>query len=280
TMMNNARLSVGLEGVGLAERALQAAKLYASERVQGTRLGEKNGEKCAIENHADVRRMLTTMAALTAAGRALAYDVALNIDRARAGDARAQRRVDILTPVVKSWCTDNAVEVASLGVQVHGGMGYIEETGAAQFYRDARILPIYEGTNGIQALDLLFRKLLRDKGESVSYFIAEMVGSAAEVSAADWALADQGHLVLAALDDLQKTTRHLLHAAGTGAPGALDSIAEVAVPYQSGFGFVAGAVMMLRRAGAAAAHRDLADFYMRHLLPRAKGLFETVRTAG
>ena len=165
TMMNNARLSVGLQGVAIAERAYQAALAYASERVQGRILAD--GTTAPILHHADISRMLLRMLTLTQTGRALAYQSASWLDEATNGDAEAQACVDLITPVVKGWCTEIAQEVTSLGVQVHGGMGYIEETGAAQYMRDARILPIYEGTNGIQANDLLFRKLLRDGGATL-----------------------------------------------------------------------------------------------------------------
>jgi hypothetical protein len=155
TMMNNARLNVGLQGVSVAERATQGAVAYALQRVQGTH----DGRPAAIAEHPDVRRMLLRMKALTQAARALAYYTAGMTDRATLGDAAARARADLLTPLVKAYGTDVGCEVASLGIQVHGGMGYIEETGAAQHYRDARISPIYEGTNGIQAADLVGRKL-------------------------------------------------------------------------------------------------------------------------
>lgn len=162
TMMNNARLSVGLQGVAISERALQHAGHYASERIQGG---------VTIDQHPDVQRMLVTMDALTQAGRAMALEAASLLDEANAGDANARSMMEFMTPVVKSWCTDNAMEVTSLGVQVHGGMGFVEETGAAQYMRDARILPIYEGTNGIQAMDLVFRKIMRDDGATIKAWI-------------------------------------------------------------------------------------------------------------
>src|SRR5690606_17371445 len=135
TMMNNARLSVGLQGVAIAERALQAAESYAAERVQGKSF--QTGERVTIDYHADVRRMLLTMRALTEAGRALTYEAALALDAAEHGSKEAQAKVDLLTPIVKAWCTDLAQEVTSLAVQIHGGSGFIEETGVAQYYRDA-----------------------------------------------------------------------------------------------------------------------------------------------
>ena len=172
TMMNNARLNVGLQGVSIAERASQAAVAYAQQRVQGAR----GGAPAAIIEHPDVRRMLLRMKALTQAARALTYYAAGLADRAELGDQGAKNRLDLLTPLVKTYGTDVGVEVASLGVQVHGGMGFIEETGAAQHYRDARIAPIYEGTNGIQAADLVGRKLGLEGGETVRRLLAEIRG--------------------------------------------------------------------------------------------------------
>ena len=163
TMMNNARLNVGSQGVQIAERATQAAVAYARDRVQG---------KPIIE-HPDVRRMLLRMKALTQAARALLYAAAARVDAARTGDPEAKAYVDLLTPLVKAWGTDIGCEVASLGVQVHGGMGFIEETGAAQHYRDARIAPIYEGTNGIQAADFVGRKLTGDGGAALKALVAQ-----------------------------------------------------------------------------------------------------------
>jgi 3-(methylthio)propanoyl-CoA dehydrogenase len=176
TMMNNARLNVGLQGVAIAERATQAAVPYAQERVQGTR----SGAAARIIEHPDVRRMLLRMKALTQAARALAYYAFGQVDRGSLGDADAKARADLLTPLVKAYCTDVGVEVASLGIQVHGGMGFIEETGAAQHYRDARIAPIYEGTNGIQAADLVGRKLGLDGGAVLARLIAAMRSDAGE----------------------------------------------------------------------------------------------------
>jgi alkylation response protein AidB-like acyl-CoA dehydrogenase len=182
TMMNNARLNVGVQGVSVAERATQAAVAYASERVQGLR----EGRPARIIEHPDVRRMLLRMKALTQAARSLAYYTAGQADRAALGDEAAKARVDLLTPLVKAYGTDVGVEVASLGVQVHGGMGFIEETGAAQHYRDARIAPIYEGTNGIQAADLVGRKIGLEGGAVLARLLDEIE---AEASGHRW-LAD------------------------------------------------------------------------------------------
>ena len=169
TMMNNARLNVGLQGVGIAERATQRAVAYALDRRQ-------NGK--AIADHPDVRRMLLRMRALTMGSRALVYYAFGQIDRAAGGDPLAGYRGDVLTPLAKAWGTDVGCEVASLGIQVHGGMGYIEETGAAQHLRDARIAPIYEGTNGIQAADLVGRKLGLDDGLAFDGLIADIEAEA------------------------------------------------------------------------------------------------------
>jgi alkylation response protein AidB-like acyl-CoA dehydrogenase len=174
TMMNNARLNVGLQGVGIAERATQRAVDYALGRVQSARAGAASRDAVSIAHHPDVRRMLLRMRALTMGARALAYYAFGQVDRAHGGDKQAALRADILTPLVKAWGTDVGCEVASLGIQVHGGMGYVEETGAAQHLRDARIAPIYEGTNGIQAADLVGRKLGLDGGLAFDGLIADV----------------------------------------------------------------------------------------------------------
>ena len=174
TMMNNARLNVGLQGVQVAEGATQAAVAYARERVQGAR----GGAASAIVDHPDVRRMLMRMKAQTQAARALVYYAAGQVDRAAAGDAAARSRLELVTPLAKAHATDLGNEVASLGIQVHGGMGFIEETGAAQFFRDARITPIYEGTNGIQAADLVGRKLTLENGGAFASLIDDVTREA------------------------------------------------------------------------------------------------------
>ena len=174
TMMNNARLNVGLQGVQVAEAATQAAVGYARERIQSARAGSPSRESVAIVEHPDVRRMLLRMKAQTQAARALVYFAAGHVDRAVIGEAGAHDRLELLTPLAKAHGTDIGCEVSSLGVQVHGGMGYIEETGAAQFFRDARITPIYEGTNGIQAADLVGRKLAMDNGGVFLKLVADM----------------------------------------------------------------------------------------------------------
>ena len=173
TMMNSARINVGNQGVQIAERALQQARRYARERVQSARAGSADKASVAIIEHPDVRRMLMRMRALTEGARALLYYTAGQVDRGALGIAGAQARADCLVPMLKAWGTDIGCEVASLGVQIHGGMGFIEETGAAQHLRDARIAPIYEGTNGIQAADLVTRKLGYENGGVLASLFAE-----------------------------------------------------------------------------------------------------------
>ncbi len=200
TMMNNARLNVGLQGVQVAEAATQRAIAYARDRVQSARASAPDAGSVAIVEHPDVRRMLLRMKAQTMAARALVYLACGQVDRANAGDAEAKARLDLLTPLAKAHGTDIGCEVASIGIQVHGGMGFIEETGAAQHYRDARITPIYEGTNGIQAADLVGRKLGLDNGGVLARLVAEM-----RVEAQDAGLA---RLV----DDCEEVARRLMAA--------------------------------------------------------------------
>ncbi|MCV0383260.1 MAG: acyl-CoA dehydrogenase [Erythrobacter sp.] len=171
TMMNNARINVGAQGVQIAERATQQALAYARERIQSARAGAADKNPVAILEHPDVRRMLLRMKALTQGARALLYYTAGQVDRGTLGDAEARARAETCVPLLKAWGTDTGVEVASLGIQVHGGMGFVEETGAAQHWRDSRIAPIYEGTNGIQAADLVTRKLGMDRGAALTTFL-------------------------------------------------------------------------------------------------------------
>src|SRR5512139_1395902 len=177
TMMNYMRLGVGVQGVGLADRSYQKAVSYARERVQGRAPGEKG--RVAIIRHPDIRRMLLLMRSLTQASRAICYYTASCLDRMAHGTdagnvAVWQSRADLMTPIAKAFSSEIGQDVTSLGIQLHGGMGYVEETGVAQFYRDARIASIYEGTNAIQAIDLVGRKLMRDGGATVSAFVSEM----------------------------------------------------------------------------------------------------------
>ena len=271
TMMNNARIGVGLQGVGLCETAYQHALNYAKERIQSTKLGDKSGKRVPIIEHADVRRMLLTMKATTEAARALAYYAGGQIDLSRhAQDDETRKaaalRTDLLTPLVKAWCTDLAVENASTGIQVHGGMGFIEETGAAQYYRDARILPIYEGTNGIQSNDLVFRKLLRDGGAEVTKFIGEIKDCVASFKGKPSDDLDAVSGVLGrAVASLEKTTQWML----ANAKSNTDAMAASAQPYQRQLSLVAGGFMMARQ--ALAAHAALhggqdADFFNTKLM--------------
>ncbi len=278
TMMNHARLSVGLQGVAVAERARQRALAYARERRQG-RGAEGHGPVPIVE-HADVRRMLATQTALTEAARGLVYHTAALLDRAdRHPDATARaeaaRDLALLTPVAKAWASEAGIAVADLGVQVHGGMGFIEETGAAQHLRDARITAIYEGTNGIQAHDLVARKVLADDGAGAAALAARLRDTAAAVEASPplTALAAPFARAVAALED---ATAWLL------ATGAGEDAGAAAMSYLRLMGLTAGAWCLLREAladDAPAGKAETAGFYVRHLLPRAAALAETV-TAG
>jgi hypothetical protein len=261
TMMNNARLGVGLQGVGVSDRAYQAARAYAFERVQSRPMDGSTKDPVAIAHHPDVRRMLLSMKALAETGRALTYYAASCLDKAKRHSDPAVRRynqalVDLLIPVVKAWNTDNAVEVASLGVQVHGGMGYVEETGAAQYFRDARITPIYEGTNGIQALDLVGRKVAREKALTVNSFMALVRGLDKELAASENdAIADIRAQLAAATDSLEVATAWLVrtYADNPAAVGA------GAVHYLKLLAFVAGGWLMARAALIADDKLDLGD---------------------
>ena len=253
TMMNNARLSVALQGVAIAERAYQHALNYANERMQGKDFA--SGERTVIANHADVKRMLTSMKSQVLAGRAIVYRAALALDQ------NQQDFVDVLTPLAKAWCTDMSVDVASLGVQVHGGMGFVEETGAAQYYRDARILPIYEGTNGIQAMDLVFRKTLRDNGAAVRAFITELKEMISSEHQAVFAKQ---------FEALEEATQLILE---KGAAGQLDFVEAMATPYLKGFAIIAGAAF-LSKATENDVLKDNAAIFISNHLPYANAHFE------
>ena len=246
-MMNNARLGVGTQGVAHGAAALRLAEAYADQRVQGGR---------PIAQHPDVARMLMEMRSVTLAARLLVLETAACVDRhTLLGDARAQARLALLTPIVKAWCTDRGVETASTGVQVHGGMGFIEDAGAAQVLRDARIAPIYEGTNGIQAIDLLVRKVAKDGG-------AEMRALLAEVKRTPDAR------LRAAAETLERATAMVLDAQGRDA----DAGQSVAVAYLEAAGWVLGGWMLARAAAEAPeTYGAPAEFYLRRLLPRAAG---------
>ncbi|WP_192035037.1 acyl-CoA dehydrogenase family protein [Halomonas sp. YLGW01] len=284
TMMNEARHKVGIQGIGVAERATQQALAYAAERRQGRAPGVRGGESTAIIDHFDVRRMLRSMRARTDALRALALYCAAQMDRARHhGDAAtreaAQSRVDLLIPVVKAFSTDQAVDIASLGIQVHGGMGYVEETGAAQLWRDARIAPIYEGTNGIQALDLAGRKLARDDGAALDALIDEVVATAARLADTP-ELTAQGVALRGGAMDL-RAAKAVVLAAGRDADQGTDAVQAYATPFLQLAGHVLCAWQMGQAALVAqdalaagtddwAFYRDKlvsADFALRHWLP-------------
>ena len=251
TMMNRARLSVGLQGVAIAERATQQALAYARERRQGHI--DDAPTASPIIAHPDVRRMLITMRALTRAGRAICYATAVAIDRAERSPAEAARtaaheRASLLTPVAKAFATDIGCEVASLGVQVHGGMGYIEETGAAQHYRDARIAPIYEGTNGIQAIDLVTRKLPLSDGRRVRAYLDEIARTVDAVDRVnDAGFGWTGVRLRNALDSLKRTTHWLLARAHNDRDAALAG----ATPYLRLFALTAGGTLLAEEALAA-----------------------------
>jgi hypothetical protein len=292
TMMNHARLGVGVEGVAIAERAYQHALDYAKTRVQGRAIGQRGGDRVTIIHHPDVRRMLMMMRAQTEAMRALSYMAAAVLDKSKHHPdekerGRQQALIDLLTPIVKGWCTEQAVEIASIGIQVHGGMGFIEETGAAQYLRDARITTIYEGTTGIQANDLVGRKVAFEKGATAFAVIAGMrrlEGRLAQVGATE--LAAIGGSLKDALDGLEAATRWLVETYPKNAKAA----AGVSVPYLKLFGTVAGGWLMAQAALIALekltrldtdhafykAKLATARFYAEHVLPQAQALAREV----
>jgi alkylation response protein AidB-like acyl-CoA dehydrogenase len=291
-MMNHARLGVGLEGVAIAERAWQHALDYAKARVQGRAIGQRGGDRVAIIQHPDVRRMLMTMKSQVEAMRALAYTASAALDKAKhhADDAERKRQqafVDLLIPIVKGWCTEQTIEVASTGVQIHGGMGFIEETGAAQYLRDARITAIYEGTTGIQAADLVGRKIGFEKGATATAVIAQMRADAKALAGhAQADVAAQHAAVVRGIDALAAATQWIVDTFAQN-PNA---VAAVSVPYLKLWGIVAGGWLMARaaviaaaEAAAAGADTDFcttkiatARFYAEHILPQAAALAEEV----
>ncbi len=265
TMMNHARVNVGLEGVGIAERAYQHALWYARERVQGKIIGDKSDEKKTILHHPDVRRLLMDCKSRTEAMRTLAYYAAAQIDRAHAGDAAAQARIDLLTPVVKGWSTEQGVELSSNALQVFGGVGFVEETGAAQYYRDSRITTIYEGTTAIQANDLVGRKLAREKvpGAAMKALIAEMSADAAAI-AGDAQLAAIAANLKNGIDALSTAADWIL-ANYESAPAAVHA---GSVPFLKLTGIVVGGWLMAKSAAIAVKHLaegSSDDFYQAKL---------------
>src|SRR5262245_6741991 len=289
TMMNQARLSVALQGVAIAERATQQALAYARERKQGRATGVESGSGSSpIIAHPDVKRMLLTMRALTRAARALCYATAVALDRAQRSPDEAARqaaheRASLLTPVAKAFSTDIGSEVASLGVQVHGGMGYIEETAAAQHYRDARIAAIYEGTNGIQAIDLVTRKLPLAGGATMTAYIGELKRTVEAVNASnDAAFGWTGVRLHDAVDALERATHWLLGSQRND----LDAALAGATPYLRLFALAAGGALLAEEAlaamrlagnGADAAGRTaIARFFAENLAVQATSLERTV----
>lgn len=294
-MMNSARLDVGMQGVGVAEAAYQRALAYAKDRRQGRAPGVKSGEQVAIYEHADVRRTLYSMKSLIDASRGICYANAVAYDLARSSPDEAVRKEasaleGLLTPISKAWSTDRANDVTSMGVQIHGGMGYIEETGAAQHMRDARIAAIYEGTNGIQAMDLVGRKLQGDGGAAARAFIQNVKEQAIIAKAGKCEdLHHIGERLLNAVEALEASTDWLLEAA----KGGQDDVLAGATPYLKQFGNVAGGYYLARGAVASALASNeggddksyhetkiaLAGFYADNYLTEAVGLTASV-TAG
>jgi alkylation response protein AidB-like acyl-CoA dehydrogenase len=273
TMMNHMRIGVGLHSTGLAERARQLALAYAAERRQGR---DASGAQRPIIEHADVRRMLLTMNVLTHAARCLAYCAAAALDVAHGPQtapevrARAERRLGLLTPLVKAWASDTAVEVSSLGVQVHGGTGYVDDCEASQIYRDARIGPVFEGTNFIQAQDLLGRKILRDSAQGFEELLAQMEQAANDLAAQ----APLRAPLLSECAALRRYVRQLLSAGSSQA----QVVGSIAYPFLQWLGVVAGAwqwALAAREPGMG----DLAEFYAAHILPRAR-TFAAIVTGG
>jgi alkylation response protein AidB-like acyl-CoA dehydrogenase len=291
-MMNHARLGVGLEGVAIAERAYQHARDYAKTRVQGRAIGQKSGERVTIINHPDVRRMLLSMKAQVEAMRALAYAASAALDKARHHADEGERKrnqayVDLLIPIVKGWCTEQSIEVASTGMQIHGGMGFIEEAGAAQYLRDARITAIYEGTTGIQAADLVGRKIGYEKGATAAIVIAQMrkdVSGLVQNANAD--VAAQHAALVRGIDALARATKWVVDQF----PQDPNAVAAVSVPYLKLWGIVAGGWLMARAAELSAAKLAsgagdaefckakiaTARFYTEHILPQAPALAEEI----
>ena len=272
-MMNRARLAVGLQGVAIAERATQQALAYARDRKQGPG---------TIIDYPDVKRMLLTMRGLTGASRAICYATAIAIDRSERSKTDAERqaaheRASLLTPVAKAFSTDIGVEVSSLGVQVHGGMGYIEETGAAQHFRDARIAAIYEGTNGIQAIDLVARKVPLNGGKTVAAYIGELREIVGRVKAInDPSLGETGARLAESIDSLERATHWLLKQQDAA------NIQAAATPYLRLFGNTAGGCMLADdalaalRAGDGASRSALTRFFAENIVVQANGLERAV----
>ncbi len=278
TMMNNARLAVGMQGVAIAEAAFQKALAYANERRQGKAASYTGEGMAPIVHHPDVQRNLLTMKALTRIARSISYSCAHAIDMARVTEAdEAQHwrdRANLLTPLAKAFSTDVGMDVASLGVQVHGGMGFIEETGAAALYRDARIAPIYEGTNGIQAIDLVTRKLPLGEGQHVHGYIGELGAIIGGVKGVE-GFGRSEELLRAALDDLAEATRYLQEKLGGN---SMQEALSGATPYLRLFSLVAGGAYLAQAAlaGQTGERVGLARFFAENMLGEVAALKERV----
>jgi len=280
TMMNNARLNVGTQGVAIGEAAFQHALHYAHERKQGKAGGYEGEGMAPIVHHPDVQRNLLTMKSLTNAARGICYATAHAQDMADAKDGDESKiwheRASLLTPIAKAYATDIGCEVASIGVQIHGGMGFVEETGAAQYMRDARINPIYEGTNGIQAIDLVTRKLPLSGGETVVAYVKELREVVEQVRGSnheDWG--DTAKCLERALEDVEETTAWLLQ---TLADGRIDAVLAGATPYLRQFGVVAGGCYLAKSAlGQGEKERvGLARFFAENFTGECAALKQTV----
>ncbi len=292
TMMNHARVGIGLQGVAVAERAAQQSRAYAEERIQSAAIGSADRTPVAIIHHPDVKRMLLTQRALTDAARAIVYRTTWAMDRAeKLGDPdarfKAKGEADLLTPIAKAWATDSGVEVASLAIQIHGGMGYIEETGVAQYYRDIRIAPIYEGTNGIQAMDLAIRKHRVDGGVHWRRLLDEMKAFAENL---DGDLAETKPTLQTGIQALAQAADYL----SANGDDKLEATAAVATPYLKLFSTVLGAYLLAVQASEAErrlqAHQSNPDFlrtkintarfFIEQLLPPATALAGVILTGG
>ena len=288
TMMNNARLNVGMQGVGIAERALQQSIIYARERKQGKDYNNNESISVAIIKHPDVSKMLLRMKTLTEAARALCYDNAIAIDLSESHPSKIVReryklKADLLTPVSKSWSTDIGVEVASLGIQVHGGMGFIEETGVAQYFRDSRIAPIYEGTNGIQAIDLVMRKLSLSNGDGIKNLIIEfedVLSSCTKEKDNNFALISQAFSE--AIENLKLATYQLSKRIKANENY---SVLFLASNYLELLAIVSGAYYLIRGAisskddenkAFAQSKKDMAVFFSSQILTNTAGLSKTI----
>ena len=290
-MMNSARLSVGSEGYAVGERAFQRAAEWARTRVQGRPPGAERGSAAPIINHPDVKRMLLMMKSQTEASRALTLYTAMQFDLAAASEdaavrAAAQARGELLTPIVKGWCTEIGNEVTSIGVQVHGGMGFIEETGAAQYMRDVRITTIYEGTTGIQSNDLIGRKIARDRGAAMSALLSAMDRELEGLAATEELVDGTCRTARAAVAALARAT----HSLGRALATRPELAQAVSVPYLKLCGYVAGGWLLAKSAALAedkmegaerefyAAKIHTAAFYAAQVLPTAEALARVVES--